>query len=188
VDLHRERRVERILRRMGDPRPAELPYSSAPDPAIAPPPDATLDIPHVWLSDPAGEQGPDLLSKMGERRLEISALVALTVGTLLLSYLGFVVGIGLVALSRLWDLRDKLLTMLVLPGTTLFGGIVLSWFRATRIDPVADMGLRIGRALDGITMTILALPLMVGWLAAAYLGYLLARDADAGRSTATSAW
>jgi len=124
------------------------------------------------------EEGPDLLSRLGERRLEIGALLALTLGSLLLSFLGWLVGLLLVALSRFWDPRDKLLTILVLPGTTLFGGVLLSWLRATRIDPVADTSLRLERAMDGITMTVVALPVMVGWLAAAYLGYLVFRDAD----------
>jgi hypothetical protein len=147
--------------------------------AAAAPPAVPSAIPQLWLSDPTAERGPDLLSRLGERRLEISALLMLSLGTLLLSFLGLLAGLALVALSGFWDLRDKLLAMLVLPGTTLFGGIVLSWLRATRIDPVADISLRLDRAMDGITMTVLALPLMVGWLAAAYLGYVVIRDSSA---------
>jgi hypothetical protein len=133
-------------------------------------------IRHVWLSDPMAEGRPDVLSKLSERRLEIAALLALSVGTLLASAAGFTLGLALVTLSRFWDLRDKLLTVLVLPGMTVFGGVVLSWLRATRIHPVADISLRLDRAMDTFVMTLAALPLLVGWLAAAYLGYLVVRD------------
>jgi hypothetical protein len=156
---------------------AELPFRIVDlDPRIVPLHPAVT--PHVWRSDPMAEGAPDLLSRLGERRLEITALLGLTLGSLVLSYLGLVLGLGVVALCRFWDLPDKLLAMLALPAATLFGGIVLSWLRATRIDPVADPSERLGRALDGVVMTVLGLPLMVGWLAAAYLGYLLVRDAD----------
>jgi hypothetical protein len=127
--------------------------------------------PQVWRLDPMVERGPDLLSRFGERRLEMVALAALTAGTLLLSFVGLVLGLVLVTLSRFWDLRDKLVMVLVLPAGTIFGGIVLAWLRATRIDPVPDTGLRLDRALDTIAMTVQAMPLLVGWLAAAYLGY-----------------
>jgi len=184
----------RTFRRTGGPDDdtAELPFrgvdlafltaahaAPAPDPpaahAVQPGP---ADVAHIWRLDPMAEQGPDLLSRLSERRLEIVALLGLTAGATLLSYLGLLLGFGLVAMSRLWDLRDKLLTLLVLPAATVFGGVVLAWLRATRIDPVADPSLRLDRAVDGITMTALALPLLVGWLGAAYLGYLLIRDAD----------
>jgi hypothetical protein len=133
-------------------------------------------IRHVWLSDPMAEGRPDVLSRLSERRLEIAAVLALSVGTLLASVTGFALGLALVTLSRFWDPRDKLLTVLVLPGMTVFGGVVLSWLRATRIHPVADIGLRLDRAMDTFVMTLAALPLLVGWLAAAYLGYLVVRD------------
>jgi hypothetical protein len=133
-------------------------------------------IRQVWLSDPMAEGRPDVLSRLSERRLEIAALLALSVGTLLASATGFALGLALVTLSRFWDPRDKLLTVLVLPGMTVFGGVVLSWLRATRIHPVPDIGLRLDRAMDTFVMTLAALPLLVGWLAAAYLGYLVVRD------------
>jgi hypothetical protein len=150
------------------------PAATAPDP----PGTASPGTPHVWRLDPMAEQGPDLLSKVSERRREIVALVGLTAGATFLSFLGLILGFGLVAISRFWDLRDKLLAMLVLPASTAFGGIVLAWLRATRIHPPPDPGLRLDRAIDGIAMTVLAMPLLVGWLGAAYLGYLLIRDAN----------
>jgi hypothetical protein len=145
----------------------------APSAPPAPPGDS-----QVWLLDPMAERGPDLLSRLGERRLEVVALLALTAGTMLFSFAGLLLGFVLLTLSRLWDLRDKLLTVLVLPGATVFGGIVLAWLRATRIDPVPEAGQRLDRALDSMATTVQAIPLLVGWLAAAYLTYLLVRDAD----------
>jgi hypothetical protein len=176
-DLGPSRSIEVWGSRLDDDT-AELPFviQDVPDPQPVSVAALPSRIRQVWLSDPMAEGRPDVLSRLSERRLEVAALLALSVGTLLASATGFVLGLALVTLSRFWDSRDKLLTVLVLPGTTVFGGVVLSWLRATRIQPVADVSLRLDRAMDTFVMTLAALPLLVGWLAAAYLGYLVVRD------------
>ena len=121
------------------------------------------------------EAEPDVLNRLATTRRELSALVALTVGSVLLSYLGLVIGGVLVGVSKVWVSRDKLLTLFGLPLVTVFGGIVLTWLQATRLNPAADTGDRLARAGEWLWATFLGLPVVVGWIAALYLGWRLLR-------------
>jgi hypothetical protein len=137
---------------------------------------AAADPAHLVVStNPLAEAEPDVLNRLSDRRRELFALLALSVGTVLLSYAGLVVGCVLVGTSKLWAGRDKLLTLFALPLLTLFGGIVLTWLQATRLDPAVETGDRLARAGEWLWATLLALPIVVGWIAALYLGYQLLR-------------
>jgi len=164
-------RVQRILRRMGDP---DLIVGEAV---------RRLDPLVPAAGPPAVEAEPGLLNRLGACRRELFALLALTGGTLLaltagtplLAHVGLVVGGVLVGTSGLWAVRDKLLTMLTVPLVTLLGGVVLSWLQATRLGPDAQIGDRLERAAEWLWATFFALPLVIGWTVALYLGFRLMR-------------
>jgi hypothetical protein len=180
-------RVERILDRMGEPdrvvgeavrrlSPDEPDTADLPFRVTGPvAPDAD---PLVAAISPLAEAEPDLLSRLSRRRREVFALLALTLGTVLLSHAGLILGGVLVGTSKLWVARDKLITLFALPLVALFGGIVLTWLQATRLDPAAATGERLEHAGEWLWGMFLALPIVVGWSAGLYLGYRLLRPTD----------
>jgi uncharacterized membrane protein len=123
-DLPRDRRrevVDEIREHIGEAR-AELPAET----------EAELRNILDRLGEPAeiAADARERFGVAGRRRsgLDIVALVMLLVGGVILPVVGWFVGLVLLWMSRAWNVRDKLIGTLVLPGGLVipFGVIVLS--------------------------------------------------------------
>jgi hypothetical protein len=99
-------------------------------------------------------------------RLETAALIVLTV-SFVLPLFGYLIGARLVLASRAWDGRDKRIALLVSPFAVLAGAIVVL---------VAVSGGDSTGALGPVEIAVLAVDVLSGLIAAAYLSSRLPRS------------
>lgn len=106
----------------------------------------------------------------GRNMLEITTLLFYTVGTLLLSYLGFFVAVGLTLMSKVWNEREKGVAIALVPALTLGMGIFVVWLTHDRSGTTGD---RFDRAMDSLREFFGSWPWVAGFLAAGYLLFKL---------------
>ncbi len=106
----------------------------------------------------------------GRNLLEIAALLFYTVGTLVLSYLGFIVAVGLTLMSKVWNEREKGVAIALVPALTLGAGIFVVWLTHSRSGTTGD---RFDRAMDSLREFFGSWPWVAGFLAAGYLLFKL---------------
>lgn len=124
----------------------------------------------VWSSGAGGTQrrrSGVLLSY-----IEVAALIAYTVGSLLMSYVGLLVGAVLTLFSRRWDERDKAVAIVLAPALTLGVGMFVVWISEGR-DRSGSTSERFERVWTALGDVFDKMPLVAGALAAIYLLYRL---------------
>ena len=135
---------------------------------------------------PAPSRAPTTLQPVSIARtygLELAALFSLTVGALWMPYLGWLVGLLLVAWSRAWSIRDRGIAIALIPAITLGTGIFYVWLTVGRDHP-ADVTVseRFDEVSGYVVGVFKAWPIVASLLAATWLmAQLLARWAGAQR-------
>jgi hypothetical protein len=121
--------------------------------------------------------------------MEVAAVVLLPIGGIVLPFLGWVVGVILLWVSKAWDLRDKLIGTFVLPGGLLLPAYLLLTVGSTEVctstqRPAGTSGIEVttcgqgGPTVWGIAATVI---LVVAPIAsAAYLAIRLHRHRASG--------
>jgi hypothetical protein len=107
----------------------------------------------------------------GDNLAAIGALLSYTVGTVLIGYFGFLLGVGLTLLSKVWAERDKKIAIVLVPAITLGVGVFVVWMAEGK-NRSGSPGDRFDRAMSALGDFFGSWPWIAGFLAA---GYLLVR-------------
>lgn len=104
----------------------------------------------------------------GRNLLEIGALFFYTIGSLLISYLGFLVAVGLTLPSKVWNYRDKSVAIAIVPALTLGTGVFIVWLTQAR-DRSGTTDQRFDQARSALGDFFSYWPWVAGFLSAGYL-------------------
>jgi hypothetical protein len=100
--------------------------------------------------------------------LEIGALLFYTIGSLLISYLGFLIAVGLTLPSKVWNYRDKSVAIAIIPALTLGTGAFIVWLTQAQ-DRSGATNERFDRAMNALGDFFSYWPWVAGFLSAGYL-------------------
>jgi len=100
--------------------------------------------------------------------LEIGALLFYTIGTVFLSYLGFLIAVGLTVPSKVWNYRDKSIAFVIVPAVTLATGVFIVWVTEAQ-DRSGSTDQRFHRAMGALGDFFSYWPWVAGFLSAGYL-------------------
>lgn len=104
--------------------------------------------------------------------LEVGALLLYTLGTIIVSYLGFLLGAALTVFSKVWNDREKGFAIVAIPALVLGGGMFVVWLDEGR-DRAGTTAERFERVTGALGDLFYAWPLVSGFLTAIYLLYRL---------------
>jgi len=110
-------------------------------------------------------------------RWELTTLAAFVVGTEAVGLLGCLIGAGMTARSRFWEVEDKVRALVAIPLAWLLVVVLRAWASATWIRPAPASGARLHVAGQSLAGSFRYGPCVVGLVIAVYLGVLLVRDA-----------
>lgn len=115
-------------------------------------------------------EAPSKATALVKRRnlLEIGALLFYTIGTVLISYLGFLVAVALTLPSKVWNYRDKSIAIAIVPALTLCAGVFIVWWTQAR-DRSGTTDERFDRARSALGHFFSYWPWIAGFLSAGYL-------------------
>ena len=116
----------------------------------------------------------------GRNLVEIGALLFYTIGSVLISYIGFLVAVGLTLLSKVWNDRDKAIAIAVVPALTLGTGVFIVWLTQGQ-DRSGSTDERFDRAMSGLGDFFKYWPWVAGFLSAGYLLLRLLAERRRGR-------
>jgi hypothetical protein len=108
-------------------------------------------------------------------RLETAALIVLSF-SFLLPLVGYVIGAGLVLASKAWSEREKLLGLLIPPVVVVAGAVIVVLATEAVANPAVDaQGNEFVVSLGPVEIVVLAVNILSGFVAAAYLSSRLRR-------------
>jgi hypothetical protein len=110
-------------------------------------------------------------------RWELATLASFVLGTEVAGLLGCLIGAGMASRSRFWEVQDKVRALLGIPVGWLLIVVLRAWVTATWIRPAPASGARLQVAGHSLAEAFRYGPGVIGLLIAAYLGFLLVRDA-----------
>ncbi len=122
------------------------------------------------------------------RWMEIVALIFLLVGGLILPVIGWLIGVVLLWVSNVWNVRDKIIGTLVLPGGLLLPlGLVVIGGSASSVGCPVPVGTSVepnrcdatGGGINVLALTLFVLAVAAPFVTTAYLAYRMRRQSGA---------